>query len=154
MAITTNSSLDTVELKRIICDIARYDVNYSIPQEMLERAELRFCYDYLADALVYQLSVFMAKAEQSKTEENYEVTTTYSVPLTWWDHVKQEFAPTWFLKKYPVKLFTFQTGTHHKVTTTTTHICPHVSIPNDNRRHIEFLSFEQPSTAWNPNRPA
>jgi hypothetical protein len=36
-----------------------------------------------------------------------------SVPLDWWEAVKQRFAPRWFLRRYPVRYRTFTLLAYH-----------------------------------------
>lgn len=35
-------------------------------------------------------------------------TESVSYPATWWEHFKHRFAPAWFLKRWPVRLTTWE----------------------------------------------
>lgn len=50
--------------------------------------------EHIAESLLYRLSAFVLTDTKTKLLD--------SVPNTLWDHIKMEYAPKWFLNKYPV----------------------------------------------------
>ena len=56
-------------------------------------------------------------------------------PATPWDFVKQEYAPKWFLERWPVKMKTTVVNkTIHKH-----FVCPHINIKEDRYPHIVWM---------------
>ena len=51
------------------------------------------------------------------------------VPATAWQHVKSQYFPQWYLKRWPVKMRRIQVY----------HVCPHIEIPENDSDHISFL---------------
>lgn len=53
----------------------------------------------LADTIAFRLV---------QTIGTVEATEALSVPRSWWDHVKERFAPAWFLARWPVARTVYQ----------------------------------------------
>lgn len=86
--------LETSVVKDIRYNIENYRVAIRIPKENMR---LRIVEDYsglVADELVAELEYFILSHEKE---------VSHKVPLTWWDHLKLDHAPEWFLDRYPVK---------------------------------------------------
>ena len=66
-------------------------------------------------------------------------TESVSYPATWWDAVKQRFAPVWFLKRWPAKLTTW--------TVDAWSLFPELEAP---RAHYLELSFCDPPRLFVP----
>jgi hypothetical protein len=64
-------------------------------------------------------------------------TDQYRWPATWWDAVKERFAPHWFLKRYPVQ--------HRGVDVTAYHTYPTIKVHN-NKPYLHFMHevYDQP----------
>jgi hypothetical protein len=56
-------------------------------------------------------------------------------PLTPWDFFKQEYAPKWFLERWPVKYRTevFTKAIHQH------YMCPHINANVDRFQHLEWM---------------
>jgi len=58
------------------------------------------------------------------------------VPAGWWQHFKQQCAPAWFRRIFPVItrkiVVQFNTKTYH--------MCPHISTPPNGHHHITFMT--------------
>ena len=56
-------------------------------------------------------------------------------PATPWDFWKQEYAPKWFLERWPVKMKTTVVNKNiHKH-----YVCPHINIKEDRYPHIAWM---------------
>lgn len=126
-------------LKRVLIEKQRISVLSKISPEMLASSDIGSCFDYLADELLFRLDVFMAKSK--KTDENTieRVLETVVVPITWWDHLKVEHAPKWFLDRWPADTRIIEARREVKNITVNTRLCPHIQMDQD-RKHIEWLA--------------
>jgi hypothetical protein len=61
-----------------------------------------------------------------------------SYPETWWEHVKHDLAPAWFLRRWPVKYKIERVRTHGE-----THVCPHADVKWPDNQHLEFIFWDQ-----------
>jgi len=83
---------------------------------------------------------------ESKTSEE---TREEKVPASWWDHLKQDHFPEWLKQRWPVRFRTivythttrYQTRIERQITQRV-RVCPHLELPPDGRRHIQFLINE------------
>jgi hypothetical protein len=88
--------------------------------------------DYMADQLVHYLSVWLLQG----THPQYG-TTTYQIPLSWWQHFKRDNFPAWLLKRYPVKFLTKEHRYEKYI-----NVCPHSDVKWPDAPHIRFLQYE------------
>jgi hypothetical protein len=73
--------------------------------------------EQILDQVIWEFRTWMLK----KAHEKQIAHNTILVPLTWWDHLKQDYLPNWFIQRYPVKYKTIEYTTH----STQNFICPH-----------------------------
>lgn len=62
-------------------------------------------------------------------------TSTIEFPATPWEFFKQEYAPKWFLGRWPVKYkqTTVNTAFHHH------YVCPHINMKEDKHVHVMWM---------------
>lgn len=77
----------------------------------------------LTDELIVRLNAHIYGEEMG--------THTFQTPTTWWDHLKQDHAPGWFLKRYPVK--------YTKTTLRGTALFPEYLPPRDIGRDVVMI---------------
>lgn len=87
------------------------------------------------DAATHTLLLTLTRRVVS-SETCVEETQTISYPATWFQALKQQYAPQWLLTRWPVRLIV------HAIPLKVTRMCPHVDIPNDTGKHITFLLNE------------
>lgn len=51
----------------------------------------------------------------TQTLEDKETTVSFSAPSTWWQHWKQDHAPAWFTRRWPVRLTTVRETVKYEV---------------------------------------
>jgi hypothetical protein len=51
----------------------------------------------------------------TQTLEDKQATVSFSTPSTWWQHWKQDRAPGWLKRRWPVRLTTIQKTVEYKV---------------------------------------
>ena len=56
---------------------------------------------------------------------------------SWWDHFKATHFPAWLLKRYPAEKDTWTV-----FEPITVRVCPHISLPENDRSHLKFLTHE------------
>lgn len=95
-----------------------------VTTEMLEAARLDAnMYPFLGECLLIRLSTFIMRLEQQHT---------IKVPATWWDHLKQRFAPQWVITRWPINYRTYSATVYF----------PHMPAPATRRY------FEAPIYTW------
>ena len=59
---------------------------------------------------------------------------TIDYPASPWQFFKQQYAPKWFLRRFPVVMETkhFRVAIHHH------YVCPHVEVPNEKGPHVHY----------------
>ena len=123
--------LDPIQMKRYLIKKVEIGLNTVVPRHFLMNAEIDKFADYMTDDLIFRFRSYLAGTNR-QTES---IEQTVKVPLSWWDHVEERFAPKWFLKRWPVQYRTIEV----KKVVTVTNICPHIEVPNDDRSHFEVL---------------
>ena len=81
---------------------------------------------------VLKLGAFLLKSTQKRMG-----TGSYTVPATWWQHLKESHFPAWLLRRFPVK------HTQHTYAyETEIRLCPHADIAWPGGQHIDFMTYE------------
>lgn len=104
------------------------------------------------EALFASVELFLLGKKSIEEYEHTRATTTShavrSIPKTWWDHLKlHPRVPRWFVERFPaayeeIVVVTTHTTVHeHHVT----RVCPHIDIPQNDRRHVEFCLPSPPN---------
>lgn len=89
--------------------------------------------EHSTQQLVLRLSKFVYTSE--------EVTIELSSPINVWEHAKKEYAPVWFLAKWPVK--------NKNITIKAKEIFPHLSfVANNRQRNLHYRTYEQSETIY------
>lgn len=126
------------ELQRVIIDKLRVTFPAVIP--MLREASLHEHMNHLYQELCYQLDAFIAAKTHTDKRTSTRVVERITIPLTWWDHLKLQHAPAWFLSRWPARTRTIEVTVVKETTTTTQNICPHIDMPPGNIKHFEVLT--------------
>lgn len=131
------SSLIEQNVKRVLLKVHELNYKTVIPRRLIEdcKVEIEEEYMMLADHLLYSIKTYLA----SETKVYKYVAKREKVPVNWWEHLKHEKAPIWFINRYPVKYRNVDT-----LVKSTTHVkvCPHIDIPSNGREHLEFFLKE------------
>jgi len=93
-----NNSYDMavdIKTRQLVLERVTLGANFKIPIDNLERIDVE---DHAINCIVSSFRLHLLG--QERTTE-YEVKFDY--PATTWDMFKQDYAPKWFLAKYPVK---------------------------------------------------
>lgn len=65
-----------------------------------DRFEIERRYDYIHDKLIYSAKIDILCSDDRK---HWIELPKYSVPLNWWESVKERFFPKWLLNRWPVR---------------------------------------------------
>lgn len=91
--IDTTTQIESYELEMIPVmfqhKLNRHDV-------MLHHPEVRRYYDAMTDSVAYQFRAYVLGETQKPI-------TFDAFPTSWWQMLKRDHAPKWFLKRFPVK---------------------------------------------------
>lgn len=131
-------NLPHIDYEKIILEKLKIEIAESFPAYISANLTVEQVYRELASQMVYHLHSFI----WARKIKNETITSSENVPVDWLEHLKERFAPKWFLKKHPVKYRRIATVKNYNVY----HTCPHINYPVDDRQHMEFLmgklSFE------------
>lgn len=122
--------------ERVVLPLERFMVTKRIPQTVLSNMKFD-CQleDSLRDLVMYLSKEIVRSAPRTETVQ-------FDVPATWWQHLKQDHAPEWFLKRYPVVMrqipFSYEGGYR---------TCPHADKQWGHDSHLRFLMFRD---EWRP----
>lgn len=86
-------------------DLNRQYIKYAtlLPRCIAENAKLTIESDYFTQALVLELKSFV----MSEKVENETYDVPFEYPSDWWQLLKKQKAPKWFLKRWPVYNITY-----------------------------------------------
>ena len=112
----------------------------------------------LAKHMVLELTgwILRDKHEHEVVHKSEEI--TINVPETWWDMLKQDHFPKWWLKLWPVRTVGLSKKAYFEYEQQI-RVCPHANVAWPDDRHLGFLTFEPvlPREAggftgvWGPN---
>lgn len=98
-------------------------------------AEFHSYMDDMLDAMIVELrSYVLAKKHVGKETCGMSI----SVPTTVWDHIKLDWMPLWFTRRFPVKFKTERTSVPINITY---YMCPHADIKWDGAGTCMHLAF-------------
>lgn len=101
----TNFS-DTVTCEKIQMDLMRYQLSEILGATSLEDLEINLGKDFLSNRIQYRLEFSLLNNKIA--DDTYKCYFTYKEPQTWFEHLKKDKAPKWFLRKFPVKYNTIK----------------------------------------------
>ena len=115
------------------------------------RHDVQVFKDYMIREIVYELNATILGKRHTVDHRTVTVTAiataAVDIPSDWWQAVRQRWAPSWWLKRWPVKLRTVSdTKRETKSETIAREVlktCPHIRVP-EQRRHVEFLMMPEP----------
>jgi hypothetical protein len=128
------STHDDLKLDRLVIDKLQIAVEHVVSrkdmQMIADNLRVHSYPSYLADHVTFWFTSFVANVSRHDTEE----TELYSYPATPWDFIKENFAPAWFLKRWPVEYVSKKVP----VRVTRNFMCPHLSVP-DTFPHVFWM---------------
>jgi hypothetical protein len=71
--------------------------------------------DYLFMKTCDELAVQLATRVLTQHLEDKQTTVTFSPPATWWQHWKQDHAPRWFTRRWPIRYKTVERTVEYEV---------------------------------------
>ena len=110
----------------VVLEKIKFTVAQQVGQHLLNSMEVDAVEDIISGNIAYHLRVDLLGREMRS-----DLTDSEYVPRDWWEHVKERFAPQWFLRRWPVK------GRYIMTTTRHFRICPHLNTAS----HADHISF-------------
>ena len=130
-------------IRTTILDKIEIGIQWRIGRNPLVDMNLEKYVDNLSGDIVYQLRGYLHGKKHTDTKT---VKDCINTPATWFQMFKKQFAPTWFLKLYPVR------NIRHEFTvntiTNTTNICPHLDIDSHDQQHVHVAWLEGLDTRY------
>lgn len=119
--------------------ILKFQLEQAISASTLKSCRSDAFFKDAINCLVVQLQAdILALDGQTETTHTDHKLVTIKYPATWLQHFKKQFAPAWFLRRWPVRLIEQHIGTIHYHQTTIKRLCPHLKVP-ENHAHYHFL---------------
>lgn len=119
----------SVIIKRLYAEKVTCETTQGIPLFVLDNiAEPGVRIDAVTKTLFISLQLLMS----ALPDKSIDIEEQY--PATWWDAVKERWAPRWLRRMYPVRYK--HISIHQKIYKA---VCPHVLVPHDDKTHIEWL---------------
>lgn len=138
-----------VSIKKFLFEKQYLAFHRLIPDMHLSRsqAELFTYLDHASTDVILALKAWFLDGHKRDVRE---VRADVEFPATPWEFFKQEYAPKWFLKRWPVKMQKTQyvCEVHHH------HICPHVEAPEEYSPHRHYLWMAEMSGQIGPRGQA
>lgn len=121
------------EIKRYIVDKLLRSVSVEIPEHLILNSNINVVeiMHEVSSKFVFILDSFLAGREYTETT----FIDRTKIPLTWLDHVRERFFPSLLIKKWPINYRTIITRQKAVITK----ICPHIEVPNNDKKHINFI---------------
>lgn len=91
--------LDEKQFSKVLLSRLRQVAKMSLGDHAIDKMDLRVLRDDMTDSILFALRTEVMTERLSDREK----TIIFEYPATWWEHLKKEMAPRWFLKRYPVK---------------------------------------------------
>lgn len=115
--------------------------NFKIPAYIHNTLLVDTYEDAFMGDLVVALKMEVASMKDSKTVDSDSTRIVQAVskyPLTFWDYLKERYAPYWFLKRYPVEYQEYDASVSYSVrhVTNITRIFPDITLRGDNRPFV------------------
>lgn len=85
-------------LRRRLLQRVRIGQRYQLGADVLDELDIEI--EPLLDILMLRMSTYVWT--EKLAEESQEV--THEVPATWFQHLKQDHAPAWVLRRWPVRM--------------------------------------------------
>jgi len=128
---------DAPIFKEIVLKKFRWDIHRYVGSYMLATMDFDKVMELHLDEMLLQLrAIVLGKENLNTTQVQIEIEY---VPLTWWDHFKEDHFPEWMKKLYPVKTreIIIETRNNH----IENRICPHIDAPfhMESDLHIRWI---------------
>lgn len=122
---------DTVQMDRITLEKIQFGIQQMVSPALMDDMRYESMEDFTTQSIIQRLTFYLW-GNKVNEEEYDELVKVYAA--TMWEELKEDFAPLWFLKRWPVRYH--REITHH--TTKHYHVCPHLNY-KDNRKHLDFM---------------
>lgn len=123
-------SNDYTDIETLTLEKIRSGCAIAVDPQLIESLGIEHCGDFLGRELAHAVLKFYAPGRV--TQETIVATT---VPLTWWDALKEAHFPAWALRRWPARVRAIATLVKEY------HVCPHIHFPEP-QVHYKFLRGE------------
>ncbi len=121
-----------MQIEEIILEKIRFGISHVMSGTLRDSLKLTTDWDIFSDDILRQLKGYLV-GNKVNTEQYDDLVKIY--PATMWEELKEDFAPKWFLRYFPVR---FTKNIRHR-TVNNYRVCPHLDIPSKKDLHIKWL---------------
>jgi hypothetical protein len=139
--------IETAKIEHILLEKTLLAFSRLIPKYRLEEWQAGISvrqFPDIADEFSVILHAWFLNGHKT---DNLTERDTFEFPASPWEFFKQEYAPKWFLRRYPVKMQTkeFRVSVHHH------YVCPHIEVPNDKGPLVHYAWMGKMSGQISPD---
>lgn len=131
----------SVNINNVHLEIVERRARFAISKHELPNIEVAV--RGLDDGLIGCVADFIHRAPGAKEERVIEESVKY--PATWWEHVKERWAPAAALRRWPVRYAS------RDVHISIYRVCPHWDQPIGEKRHIHVSWMAEEDRLWSPS---
>lgn len=125
------------DVQRILLEKINYKFSKNFANCYLQDTELIKSIDEFTNQFIVTLKYSLYGQRSIVEEDTIEETVSY--PSNWKESLKERFAPSWFLRKYPVNKITVPVL--KKTINRITKVCPHIATKS-NQEHLKFFVLD------------
>lgn len=132
--------------KQFDCEMFRVAIQQMVDKKAISAGigvPISVYVDDMADRIILALTT-QGPSRKTRSEKRYTTSSqVLSWPLDWWQAFRDRWFPSWWLRRWPVRMNTATVTIQENVQVTEiVHMCPHIRVP-DNQRHFQFLMMDQ-----------
>jgi hypothetical protein len=124
-------NIDTISLDKI-----RFAVQQSFPGVYFQDMEIETHVEVLTHNIITRLN-FILYGKQYPEKVLSTVLKRITIPTSWWQMFKRDYAPAWFLARFPVK--SMKENVIERNVYRVTKVCPHLNVKSIGT-HLEFFT--------------
>lgn len=132
----------SLEVKTHVLEKIKVRIGWMLPKSFFETASFQEVEDRLSANAIHYLTSFLAGSKEETQHKEIEVLETRKFPRTWWDYVKERFAPKWFLKKWAVNYEVINVRLEKVDVTRITNIYPGIEVPRSDGVTFDLHEFK------------
>ncbi len=119
------------QIEEVILEKIRFGIQPVMSASLREQMTMTTDYDIFSDTIIRRIRAYLLGNKVNIEEWDSEVEV---YPSTMWEELKNDFAPKWIKKRWPVRYS--RDVTHH--IQNQYHVCPHLDVPKQ-ETHLRYL---------------
>ena len=131
---------DTVTMKTITLKKLKVGISYALGKDIIDSMQFDEYNDALTNNIIHRLEFEVLS--NKIVDDKYTFQLEFKYPATWFQYLKQDKFPKWFIKKYPVRYKTETRKKSAKFSRYAIYPKSNLDIKNDRELYIKLGSYE------------